>query len=145
MNQNKTGLGQISWLLVGVFFVSCLYMNIFITFDGGYNQTKAVVIADYNGMEVFQHQLTDGKLKASGLPGTEQIKSYALKCGEKLCKLLLQITYGTMFFMISGVLYLEGKGRLFVCFMTFLFHKARFLCELFIRKKKDGKKWIPVF
>ena len=43
-------------------------------------------------------------------------------------------------FHLTGVLFLQGKGRVFVCFKSCVYYPAHFLCELFIRQKSDGKK-----
>lgn len=145
MNKKKAKLARISLLLMGIFFLSCSYMNISANLEIGNVLRKAVIVADDHGMEVFQQQLSDGRLKTAGITNTVKIKHSVCTSAEKGFVPLAQVTYLTTILLINGVLCREGKGRVFVCFVTFVFHKARFLCELFVGKKKDGKKWIPAF
>ena len=145
MNKKKAGLSLISLLIVGVFFLSCLYMNISITLDCGNILRKVVISADRNNMNVFQQQLTDGQLKTSEMSNRMQIKHFLLRKPDKAFKMLMPFTYVAIILLISGVLCQKGQGRLFARFITYVYHKTRFLYELFIGKKKDGKKWTLLF
>lgn len=58
----------------------------------------------------------------------------------KLIKIFVATILLTILFHMSKVLFLQGKGRIFVCFKSCMFYPAHFLFELFILQKSDGKK-----
>ncbi len=59
---------------------------------------------------------------------------------ENIARLMAVTFVLSNLFHLTGVLFLQGKGRVFVCFKSCVFYPAHFLCELFIRQKSDGKK-----
>lgn len=69
-------------------------------------------------------------------------KDLSLKAVEKVARLTAVLFFFINLFHLNGVLFLQGKGRIFVCFKSCVFYPAHFLCELFIRQKSDGKKRI---
>lgn len=67
-------------------------------------------------------------------------KTVSVKDMEKIVRLMAVTLVFANLFHMNGVLFLQGKGRVFVCFKSCVFYPAHFLCELFIRQKSDGKK-----
>lgn len=143
MNKKKAGLSIMSLFLVAIVFLSSLYMNVSDNFPCAGSKSKPMLVSGFSEMDMFQQQLIDGRLNHDNKTEATQIKQLVLKSLEKSAR-MMQYTYLIQIFLISGVLFQNGKGRIFVCFLTFSFLKVRFLYELYIRKKKDGKKWIPV-
>lgn len=71
-----------------------------------------------------------------------QKRDLSLKSVEKVARLTAVLFFFINLFHLNGVLFWQGKGRVFVCFKSCVFYPAHFLCELFIRQKSDGKKRI---
>lgn len=69
-------------------------------------------------------------------------RDLSLKAVEKVARLTAVLFFFVNLFHLNGVLFLQGKGGIFVCFKSCVFYPAHFLCELFIRQKSDGKKRI---
>lgn len=71
-----------------------------------------------------------------------QKRELFLKAVGKIARLTAVLVFFVNLFHLNYVLFLQGKGRIFVCFKSCVFYPAHFLCELFIRQKSDGKKRI---
>lgn len=69
-----------------------------------------------------------------------QKKGLSITAIEKIVRLIAATIVLENLFHMNQVLFLQGKGRVFVCFKSCVFYPAHFLCELFIRQKSDGKK-----
>lgn len=54
-------------------------------------------------------------------------------------RLFVMCTFATGF-LFRAVLFLPEKERYFACLQVSLFYPARFLCDLSVRHKKDGKQ-----
>lgn len=138
MNQR---VSFISLFIISVFILSCVFMQ-FAPACEWVDTKKGMTISESSGhLEMFQRQLADGQVGGLGLYACFESKQLPTRFFDRMLQGFGQSVNLTIVFLIRGVLYQKGKGRLFVCFITFLHQKAHFLYELCIRKKKDGKKW----
>lgn len=144
MKKNKRKKSIFCFLIISALVLSWYYGETLVRLECHTPSGEAVDYLEHNGREGLEQQFPHQQLCMAGMVNVVRFKHCGWKVRERSSDLVMQFTYLAMIFLISGVLFIARKGRLFVRFKTCVFLKARFLYELGICKKKDGEKWMLI-
>lgn len=148
MSKKNIALTGISLFIISVFFLSCLYMEVrtgSLYIDITENTSTDYELSKADNNSYLQQQITNIHVKKPFAGKLKQLQRSFPQQKTRHAGSIFSLTGLVATLLINYVLFFKRKGRVLVCFLTYLFQRARFLCELFIQKKKDGKKWIFAF
>lgn len=127
-------------------FILCLFLLANLPLNDWASLEKTTIqnftVSDAEATEQPSQYITDEQaeiiLAQTYAPVTSDL-SLELRYRPVPFRLFVMCTFATGF-LFRAVLFLPEKERYFACFQVSIFCPARFLCDLSVRYKKDGKQ-----